>query len=354
MDFFGTQEDVCYSIMRLFRVPKQLVSCCFVAKQVLSALVVEHQQQPGRRASGDGSNSSTGKRKRADAPPDPAAHLVAAAHATVAAELSCIAASPADGLLGGEPGTTLVCVGTHQPALELLLLVGARGAVQGGSPLEGQTAHFRPLARLPLLQPQTSLPDLWPPSSDSGSRIQAAGDGGTLSGSAWDSGAARRSPARLAGGLGEWHRRQPPRRHDRLQGLLASAVGLTGGGGGGPGAHLQLQHDIPESLLLLPCPAAAASKCQAGPRPVAPPSDDPEHRSGLARSGPSKAHRFDDVPAARCLPACAFGSCDHAPCKSAGCSRGGLQQRFPSDLEQPHLRCRRAPLLDLQSGAQVL
>lgn len=278
----STAEDVfgnvySYSpVIRLLDGPKKR-HLPRLAKQVLSALVLDQQQQPGRSTSGDGSNNSTGKRKRADAPSDPAAHLVAAAHATVAAELSCIAAGPADGLLGGEPGATLVCVGTHQPALELLLLVGARGPVQGGSPLDGQPAHFRPLARLPLLPPQTSLPDLWPPLSESDSRSQGARDGGamSLSGSGWGSRAARHSTPRPTAGLGEWHRRQQPRRHERLQRLLASAVGLTGDiGGGSLGAHLQLQHDIPESLLLLPCPGTATSKCQAGFHSASPPSDD--------------------------------------------------------------------------------
>lgn len=232
--------------------------------------MLEQQSRGGMRRSGEGNDG--GKRKRAPATAcDPVAHLTLATQASVAAELSCIAAAPAGDALCGEAGATLVCVGTHEPALELLLLVGtAAAAAGGGSPQNpGQPSmsavHIRPLARLPLLPAPTSLPVLWPSAIGTDTMEQTSQATGVLSGSnvgTWGSPVRRFHPSSPLPDA-QWSHAASGQ-HGRLQSLLGSAVRLTGAGSGSDsaGARLHLQPDIPESLLLLPPPTGSSTEHQ--------------------------------------------------------------------------------------------
>lgn len=245
------------------------------------------------------SGGGSGKRKRGRAKDTVGTGTLAlVASATVAAELSCITGCQARSF-AGQPGT-LVCVGTHAPTIELLLLT--HGLPPNSSShlqsLQRQETCLRPLARLLLDSLPQQLPDLWPPEGGPSDlplhSVQAGAAGGTTvdypQGSSRDI-----SPMQQSVHIPAWHQREGRgishrqssldgagmvpcaqghlRQWEEVQKLLGAAVGDDDVSTTAPDA-LQAQHDIPESVLLLPshgnidschvqvCPAASCRQIQ--------------------------------------------------------------------------------------------
>lgn len=231
-----------------------------------------------RRNSSDSMNSGSGggKRKRERATGTAVTGTLAlVASATVAAELSCITGCQARSF-AGQAGT-LVCVGTHAPTIELLLLTHGLPPSSSHHPQspQRQETSLRPLARLLLETLPQQLPDLWPadgePSDLSPHSVPtgaaAAATVNNLQQSSMDTfpmqHSAQFSPWHQRVGRDTFHRpnsldgagRVPCaqghlRQWEDVQKLLGAAVGDDDVSTTAPDA-LQAQHDIPESVLLL-------------------------------------------------------------------------------------------------------